>query len=166
MFEAALPGDFAVADPTQSAPVRDVRADRILILNEVAKFAEALKNTVKTAHIDRISEEETTVRCEGDIAEARISFQVPTSIDPSKFLKLLEEEKITRKQFLACIKVSITEAKEVAHPADIQRMTVVGDGKYSINVTRKKDTNFDLQGTIDAAYETLAKTPIRKAKPA
>ena len=102
---------------------RDIRADRCgygnLIENWNKKNKEALKADMLGDKKDLVS---------GDVFKATLIPSPSSHVDPEKFFKLYEKGKLTKAQFLGCIKVTKEAAQAVTHPVDLANATE-DDGK-------------------------------------
>ena len=129
---------------------RDVRIDRIGFVSELGKqFADPLRLAVRDAH-------EVGARLQGDCFEGLLYESGSAEVDSGKFLKLLEQGKISRDQYLAAVAVSVTEARRILDEKTFDRVAVVGELRKALKISRLKGVSIELIMAVDQVRSALS----------
>jgi len=145
----------AILEPAPDEAVRDRRIDWLGAVKELAKyFDEQVKPKVKATLVGK-----KAARAVGDFFESiLVPGQPVASIDPAKFLRLYEQGKIKKADFVAALTVNKTAAAKVLSGKEIDAISLPGKPRDdSLTVTRRKGVEFDLVKAIKTMGEELAK---------
>jgi hypothetical protein len=116
--------------PEQAPAKRDIRIDRIGFASELSKhFIDPLKKAVKRAH-------KVGAQLVGDYFQASIDPHTDTEIPPEAWLKLWNDGKISRADYLRGLKVKIGEAGEILDEKTFNRIAKKVDGTARLNIDR------------------------------
>ena len=129
----------------ERASARDVRVDQIGFVGELQKhFADDLKTAVKAKMSG-----DGLQHVEGDYFDGLLvdGYDVQT-IDPAKFLKLYEDGKIKRAEFLSALKIANKPAAEFLSGKEIDRISTTAAGQSQLRVTRKKGVEIKLTDAV------------------
>lgn len=132
---------------------RDQRIDQIGFAAELQKhYADDLKTAVKM----RMAEN-ATPRAEGDFFEALlIADQTRKSIDAAKIFKLLEQQKITKKQLLSAITIKLDAAREFLSREQLDKLCDQTPASPTLRVTRKHGVELKLVDALAGLSAGLA----------
>lgn len=145
-----------MADAPQAKLPRDVRVDQIGYVDEVKKqYADDLKTAVKSHML-----EDELVRVTGDAFEGLLVQGRERTVPPAKLLRMYEQKKITKAQFLACMKVGNEAADKLLGKAAVARMSKFEDAPPKLCVTRIKGVEITL---VDALKQLNKTARPRKA---
>jgi len=123
---------------------RDVRVDRICLVEELGNlWTDPMKKQVRE---DMAAEGLELVS--GDLAEGALATPNSSTVDVEKFFRMYNDGKISRKDFLASIKVSISEAKKLMSAADFAKIITVEKGNPRLSIVRKKGIDLTLAECI------------------
>jgi hypothetical protein len=132
---------------------RDKRVDQIGFVKEAdEKHAKLLKGDVKLSMINKDQQ-----RVAGDFFEGQLVTFVPATVNPAKFLKLFEQEKITRAQFLAAVSVNTGPCEKFLSGDQLAKISDLGERVTQLRVGRIKGVECKLVDAIAGlADEVLA----------
>jgi hypothetical protein len=142
----------------ESAPRRDINIDRIGDINELVKqYQKPLIDKIKSS----MSSGDVVI---ADRFEGLLVTGESTTVDAEGFVKLWEEGKITRAQFVRGIIVSTSEAKKILAEKDLDRISTVKPTAPSLRVARRDGVQIEVVDAIKRlSLEMLDKPKVGQA---
>lgn len=138
--------------PTEKPTARDVRVDRIGFAAELDKhYVEPLRDAVKAAHPNG-------VLLAGDFFTAEITEPATNTFPADAWFKLFNDNAITRKQFLAGIRVSTEDARRVLSEKDFDQHVITGIASRRLTVRRKPGVVVDLVRAVKEINDQVVVT--------
>jgi hypothetical protein len=123
---------------------RDIRVDRIGLVQELGKlWTDPMKKKVKE---DMAAGGLKLVG--GDLCEGKLSSSSKSTINPGKFFKWFNDGKISRKDFVACLRVSSSDAAAFLSEREIEQISDAGTESSSLTIVRKKEIDLTLAQVI------------------
>lgn len=137
--------------------MRDVRIDTLGFVGELQKqLADDLKTEVKIAMSTK-----GAYRAEGDHFEAVLAPRPTHVADAAKWMSLYEDGKITRRQFLAAVRVSNESALEAISGEQLAKISRTIEGAPALCVKRIKGVEPSLLKAIEQLSTIVAsKQPV------
>lgn len=135
---------------------RDVRVDRIGLVNELVKNWIEGKDGVKARVKAGMKPGETV---EGDLFTGRLDGCTESVIDASKLLKLLEKRAVSRPEFCSMIGVKVAVAKQVLDARTFARLCRSYPGTDRLTVERKDRVELTLVRAVTLLGEALLEAP-------
>ena len=140
-----------MSDTATAKLPRDKRADLLGYVNElVRRFADTIKTELKV----RMTNEELD-RVAGDVFEAVLTRPFESTVDPAKLLKLYDEEKISRAQYLSATRVVKEPLEKFLSGDQIARMSSSAPGTPRLNLKRIGTVEVKLVDAVRALSESV-----------
>jgi hypothetical protein len=123
---------------------RDVRVDQVGFVAELVKHhADHRKSEVKCSMLEKGLD-----RVAGDFFAGHLVTSSSAEIDVAKFFKLFEQEKLSKKDLLACISVSRASASKALGQDAIARLLVEKPPVHQLRVERVKGVEVSLVDAV------------------